>query len=141
MQDTLTRAIAAHEQFERGTNLRAWLCRIMRNTFIDSRRRDKANPVKVDIDDVGDESLSASSGEPIRGDAELDALRRVVASDIERALDRLSVDARSVIMLDAEGFTETELSVVLGCAAGTVKSRLARARAQLRAELSDYGRP
>ena len=141
MQDTLTRAISAHDQFERGTNLRAWLCRIMRNTFIDGKRRGRANPVKVDIDDVGDESLSAAKDEPLRGDAELETLRSVVAADIERALGRLSVDARAVIMLDAEGFTETELAVVLGCATGTVKSRLARARALLRAELSDYGRP
>jgi RNA polymerase sigma-70 factor (ECF subfamily) len=140
MQDTLTRAMAAHQQFHRGTNLRAWLCRIMRNTFIDERRRSRKSPVTEHLDDLEDQDIAHAVAEPLRGDADLETLRSVVAGDIERALGRLSVDARTVIMLDAEGFTETELSTVLGCATGTVKSRLARARALLRAELADYGR-
>jgi RNA polymerase sigma-70 factor (ECF subfamily) len=140
LQDALARAIAAEAQFERGTNLRAWLCRILRNAFIDRRRRSKKDPVRLELEDADDPRLVVKKDDPLRGDAELDLLRRVVASDIERALGRLSVDARTVILLDLEGFTEAELATALGCAVGTVKSRLSRARALLRAELRDYAR-
>jgi RNA polymerase sigma-70 factor (ECF subfamily) len=140
LQDSLARAIAAESQFERGTNLRAWLCRILRNAFIDRRRKIKKDLVRFELEDADDPRLAVKTDDPLRGDAELELLRRVVASDIERALARLSVDARTVILLDLEGFTEAELATALGCAVGTVKSRLSRARALLRAELRDYAR-
>jgi RNA polymerase sigma-70 factor (ECF subfamily) len=137
VQETYTRALAALAQFAEGTNLRAWLFRILRNAHIDAYRRARTNPVRGGLDDdlAGDET---SSREPVRGDAELERLRNVVTADIEAALATLSVDARAIILLDLEGFTETELAETLGCAVGTVKSRLARARAVLRDRLRDY---
>lgn len=139
VQETFARALGARDHFTPGTNVRAWLFRILRNAYIDLARRRKASPVNLANDP---ESLdeSAAIDEPLRGDEELDRLRGIVAEDIEAALATLSSDARTIVLLDLEGFTETELSEVLGCAVGTVKSRLARARALLRIRLADYAR-
>jgi len=137
VQETYARALGAAQSFESGTNLRAWLFRILRNAHIDSVRRERNKPVATGFDE---EELTADAGELLRGDRELDLLKKVVSSDIERALQSLSIDARTIVLLDLEGFTESELSEVLGCAIGTIKSRLARARVTLRDRLCDYAR-
>jgi RNA polymerase sigma-70 factor (ECF subfamily) len=138
VQETYSRAIGRWAQFTEGTNLRAWLFRILRNAYIDNYRRARTNPVDLGYDEESGPPATATR-EPLRGDAELDRLRNAVTSDIEAALATLSLDARTIILLDLEGFTEAELADALGCAAGTVKSRLARARAILRERLRDYG--
>jgi len=138
VQETYTRAVAAWAQFTAGTNLRAWLFRILRNAHIDAYRRARRTPLSEQLEDDLAEG-AAGAREPLRGDAELERIRGAVTSDIEAALASLSADARAIILLDLEGLTETELAEALGCALGTVKSRLARARALLRERLKDYG--
>lgn len=138
VQDTFTRAIAAADQFRPGSNLRAWLFRILRNAHIDELRRARRAPLSPD--GAVQEPSSDVDTELLRGDLEVEQLRRVVAEEIEAALFALSEDARSVILLDLEGFSEMEVAEVMGCAQGTVKSRLARARAALRLQLAEYAR-
>ncbi len=111
-----------------------------RNTFISQYRRQRGNPVVGGLDTVAPIPPAAADISWIRDDVELDRLRKVVAEDIERALLTLSEDARTVILLDLEGLSETETAEVMGCAVGTVKSRLSRARASLRSLLKDWKR-
>jgi RNA polymerase sigma-70 factor, ECF subfamily len=134
MQEAFARALDAESAFVPGSNLKAWLFRILRNLYLDGRRRERRNPVA--LHDSEDEPAAAEVW--LRGDIEIDRLRGIVARDIQAALAQLTEDARTVILLDLEGFTETELANVLDVAVGTVKSRLARARAVLREALQEY---
>jgi RNA polymerase sigma-70 factor (ECF subfamily) len=138
VQDTYTRAFHATARFEVGSNLRAWLFRILRNAHIDLYRRARKNPISHAFDD--EDEAAAVPQELLRDDQELERLRSVVAEDIEAALMTLSPDARTTVLLDLEGLSESELASVLGCAVGTVKSRLQRARQTLRLRLKDYAR-
>lgn len=138
VQETFVRALAAEAAFVPGTNLKAWLFKILRNLHIDALRRAGKSPLAASEPDEA--SFTREREEPLRGDAELEALRHLVAEDIDAALATLSHDARAIVLLDFEGFTEPELAEVLGCAPGTVKSRLARARLVLRARLEEYRR-
>ena len=138
VQETYTRALNAAAQFTPGTNLKAWLFRILRNTFVSHYRRERHNPVTGGLDTVSPSLPAAGDIGRQRDSIELDRLRKAAAEDIERALMGLSEDGRTVILLDLEGLTETETAQVLGCAVGTVKSRLSRARAALRLALRDW---
>jgi len=132
VQESFARALAGAAGF-RGGSLKAWLFRIVRNTYIDLHHRGAPAPEAEPPDIIDDGPL-------FQDDLELDRLRRVVAEDIEAALRELTEDARSIILFDLEGFTETEVAGLMGCAVGTVKSRLARARALLRGKLQEYVR-
>src|SRR5262245_1989661 len=138
VQETYSRALGRASQFTPGTNLKAWLFRILRNTFISRYRRQRDSPVVGGLDTVAPWQHAAADIAWIRDEVELDCLRKVVAEDLERALATLSEDARTVVLLDLEGLSEVEVAEVMGCAVGTVKSRLSRARASLRALLRDW---
>jgi RNA polymerase sigma-70 factor (ECF subfamily) len=139
VQETYARALA-HSQSFRGGNLKAWLFRILRNTFIDLYRRQRNNPTHGGFDTVSPTVEPQSIGALLRDDIELDQLRGIVSADIQAALLTLTDDARAVVLLDLEGLTEVEVADVLGCPVGTVKSRLARARGALRSRLKQYAR-
>ena len=140
VQETYARALRAEHQFAPGTNLKAWLFRILRNTFLSSYRRRRNDPTVGGLDTVAAQAEGGTASDWLLGDLELDRLRKVVAEEIESALMTLSEESRTVILLDLEGLTEVEVADVVGCAVGTVKSRLARARAALRNKLKDYAR-
>ena len=140
VQETYTRALRAASQFTPGTNLKAWLFRILRNTFISLYRRQRNDPTVGGLDTVNPRERDATEGEWLQGDLELDRLRGLVGEEIEQALMTLSEDARTIVLLDLEDLSEQEIATVVGCAVGTVKSRLSRARTALRRHLSDYGK-
>jgi RNA polymerase sigma-70 factor, ECF subfamily len=140
VQETYARAMRAAAQFEPGTNLKAWLFRILRNTWLSLARRRRIDPTVGGLDTVAPPVPLPATAAALRQDAELDCLRKLVAEDLERALMQLTDDARTIVLLDLEGLTEVEVAAVVGCAVGTVKSRLARARQTLRRLLQDYAR-
>jgi RNA polymerase sigma-70 factor (ECF subfamily) len=136
VQETFVRALRAWGGFAGGTDLRAWLLRILRNTFLDRERSARRHPVEGGLDEAA--AGADLAGET--GDREPEQLRRLLATDVQEALRELPEEVRTLVLLDLEGLSEAELSLVLGCPAGTVKSRLWRARARLRRRLADYRR-
>ncbi|HEX9400028.1 MAG TPA: sigma-70 family RNA polymerase sigma factor [Anaeromyxobacter sp.] len=139
VQETYVRALAAADQLETGANLKAWLFRILRNLFLSRVRHARHDPTEGGLDTVAPHAVPQPD-DSLRGDAELEAMRGIVGAEIEAALCALGEDARTAVLLDLEGFSEAEMASILGCAPGTVKSRLSRARAALRERLREYAR-
>jgi len=138
VQETMAKAWAAFQNYEPGTNLRAWLYRIMTNTFISSYRRRDRMPLLLQ-DDVVDrmEQPAWPAGTSTRS-AEAEALDRMPAAEIRRAMRELPEDFRTVVYLaDVEGYTYHETAALMGTPIGTVMSRLHRARRALRTKLAD----
>jgi RNA polymerase sigma-70 factor (ECF subfamily) len=136
VQETFVRAFAQPGGLVEAERPEAWLYRILRNAFIDQERRRRVRP-----EAPGDDGTAPDRAErpaELRDGLEATPLRQLVARDIEAALLRLGTEARLVVLLDLEGMTESEIAAVLGCALGTVKSRLWRARVALREILSEY---
>lgn len=140
VQETYEHAFAAATQLAAVRDLKAWLFRILRNAFLSRARAARRAPVEGGLDTTDGGAEDPVAGGRPASDFEPEAMRRLVSSDIEVALRSLPEEARTTVLLDAEGFTEAEVASVLGCAPGTVKSRLARARAALRGRLADYAR-
>ncbi len=139
VQETYARAFAALDRIDDGWDLDAWMFRILRNAFLSRARRAGRDPTEGGLDTV-DPDVDAAPDGALRGDAELEAMRGLVGEEIAAALRALGEEARTAVLLDLEGFGEAEIAGILGCRPGTVKSRLSRARAALRARLADYAR-
>ncbi|TXJ04971.1 MAG: sigma-70 family RNA polymerase sigma factor [Aeromicrobium sp.] len=142
VQDTFAKAFSAFHQFKPGTNLKAWLYRILTNTYINSYRKAQRQPKQVS-EEVEDWQIAAAEAHTSSGmkSAEMEALERLPDSDVKEALQELSDDFRfTVYLADVEGFPYREIAEIMDVPVGTVMSRLHRGRRQLRDLLADYAR-
>jgi RNA polymerase sigma-70 factor (ECF subfamily) len=143
VQETFAKAYASFHQFTPGTNLKAWLYRILTNTYINSYRKKQREPQLSDGESVEDWQLARAESHTSSGlkSAETVALENLPDSDVKDALQQLAPDFRlAVFLADVEGFSYKEIAEIMGTPIGTVMSRLNRGRTQLRRLLADYAR-
>lgn len=138
VQDAFLKAYRFYDRFEPGTNLRAWLLRILTNTFINKYRRNTRERKVLDGEDaepVGDGVMSRAAMRALT-EPEDDAMRSLVTQEIQNALDELSEEHRLMIVLaDIEELSYKEIADIVGCPIGTVMSRLHRARKHMQGRL------
>jgi RNA polymerase sigma-70 factor (ECF subfamily) len=144
VQETFLKAYAAFAQFQQGTNLKAWLYRILTNTFINSYRKNQRAPYQNPIEEMEDWQLgsaeSLTQGRSARS-AEAEAIDHLPDSDVKEALQSIPEDFRlAVYLADVEGFSYQEIADIMKTPVGTVMSRLHRGRRLLRELLADYAR-
>ncbi|HJH12596.1 MULTISPECIES: sigma-70 family RNA polymerase sigma factor [Brevibacterium] len=141
VQEAYLKAYAAFHQYKPGTNLKAWLYRILTNTFINNYRKKQRQPLESSDDDIQDWQLhrAASHTSDQGRSAELEALDQMPDSDVKEALASLQDDFRMVVYYaDVEGLPYKEIAEIMDTPIGTVMSRLHRGRRQLRDKLADY---
>ncbi|MGQ9629000.1 MAG: sigma-70 family RNA polymerase sigma factor [bacterium] len=142
VQDTYLRAYRFFDKFEEGTNLRAWLVKILRNNYINRYRKKIREPHKIDFDlvepfyqNTAEEEVSYPSSK------EYEALADMIDTEVKEALDDLPLEFREALLLaDVDGFSYKEIAKILGRPIGTVRSRIHRGRKLLRAKLLEYAR-
>jgi RNA polymerase sigma-70 factor (ECF subfamily) len=141
VQETYTKAFAAFRSFEQGTNLRAWLFRILRNTYINSYRKAQRQPYSTSADELSDTQLLEVNSRAPGGarSAEIEALERLGDPEIIEAMNSLPEDFRTAVYLaDVEGFSYKEIAEIMETPVGTVMSRVHRGRKSLRSLLAGY---
>ena len=142
VQETYLRAFRSLHQFSEGTNLRAWLFRILTNTYINDYRKRQRRPTNTSLDDIEEfylyDHLIDSGVQPGDERPEDEVLERLTTDEVSSAIDQLPEEFRQVVVLaDVEGFAYREIAEIVGIPVGTVMSRLFRARRRLRVQLHD----
>ncbi|NOS92555.1 MAG: sigma-70 family RNA polymerase sigma factor [Cyclobacteriaceae bacterium] len=141
VQDTYLKAYRFVESFQKGTNAKAWLFRILKNSFINDYRKKSKEPAKVDYQEVETYYNSEEVDRQITPDLRVESLKDMIGDEISNALNSLDVDFKTVIILcDLEGFKYEEMAKILDIPIGTVRSRLHRARNLLKEKLSEYAK-
>jgi RNA polymerase sigma factor (sigma-70 family) len=142
VQDTYLKAFRFINSFSQGTNAKAWLFRILKNSFINDFRKKSKEPAKVDYQDVETTYNSEEDAETNQTvDLRVESVQDLIGDEIANALNALPVDFRTVIILcDVEGFTYEEMAKILDIPIGTVRSRLHRARMLLKEKLQSYAK-
>lgn len=141
VQDTYLKAYRFIESFQKGTNAKAWLFRILKNSFINDYRKKSKEPNKVDYQEVETYYNSEEVDRLITPDLRVESLKDMMGDEISNALNSLDVDFRTVIILcDLEDFKYEEMAKILDIPIGTVRSRLHRARNLLKEKLKSYAK-
>jgi len=135
VQDTYLKAYRFFDQFQEGTNCKAWLLTILKNTFINSIRRDRRHPQMLRLSEMGERGLELSAD----ADPEGKVFEDLFDDDVTAAMDAMPDSYRTVVLLaDVEGLSYREIADIVGCPIGTVMSRLSRGRRLLRKKLQSY---
>ena len=141
VQETYLKAYRFAESYEKGTNAKAWLFKILKNAFINEYRRKAKQPSKVDFEDI----VTYQDADDTKYANDLDLRQEIfqgmIGDEVTRAINSLPVDFKTVILLcDIEGFTYEEIAKIIDIPIGTVRSRLHRSRQMLKEMLTDYAK-
>ena len=139
VQETYLKSFRFIDSFEKGTNAKAWLFRILKNSFINEFRKKNKEPVKIDYQEVEAFYNSDEVNHMITSNLQVEAIKEMIGDEVSIALNSLEVDFRTVIILcDIEGFSYEEMALILDVPIGTIRSRLHRARNLLKEKLKKY---